>query len=209
MFGCLLVFLIQWMFLGDLRSAIIVGVNIPFALFFSIIILVLRGEDANLLSVGAVDFGIIVDSAVILVENVFRNFQAQPEERQRWCWRTWRKALGGDPTRRRASDARHGWTDRLRLILISAHAGRQGDLLLHRDHRRRLHAAVHHAGRRGPDLRPDGAHLWLCAGRRADRHLHRHAGADVLPAARGCQRSRDDRGAAVAAPSIRRCCAGR
>ncbi|MGO8911961.1 MAG: efflux RND transporter permease subunit, partial [Bradyrhizobium sp.] len=59
-FGCVLVFLIQWMFLGDLRSAIIVGVNIPFALFFAVIILVLMGEDANLLSVGAVDFGIIV-----------------------------------------------------------------------------------------------------------------------------------------------------
>ena len=60
-FGCLLVFLVQWLFLGNLRSAVIVGVNIPFALFFSIIILVMRGEDANLLSVGAVDFGIIVD----------------------------------------------------------------------------------------------------------------------------------------------------
>ena len=60
-FGCLLVFFVQWLFLGNLRSAIIVGVNIPFALFFSIIILVLRGEDANLLSVGAVDFGIIVE----------------------------------------------------------------------------------------------------------------------------------------------------
>ena len=53
-FGCLLIFCIQWIFLGDLRSAIIVGANIPFALFFSIIILVLRGQDANLLSVGAV-----------------------------------------------------------------------------------------------------------------------------------------------------------
>ncbi|MDO7161143.1 efflux RND transporter permease subunit, partial [Acinetobacter baumannii] len=53
-FGFLLVFFIQWIFLGDLRSAIIVGVNIPFALFFSIIILVLAGESANLLSVGAV-----------------------------------------------------------------------------------------------------------------------------------------------------------
>jgi cobalt-zinc-cadmium resistance protein CzcA len=41
-FGCLLVFLIQWVFLGDLRSAVIVGANIPFALFFAIIILVLR-----------------------------------------------------------------------------------------------------------------------------------------------------------------------
>ena len=51
-FGCVLVFLIQWIFLGDLRSAIVVGINIPFALFFAIILLVLRGEDANLLSVG-------------------------------------------------------------------------------------------------------------------------------------------------------------
>ena len=43
--------------------------------------LVLRGEDANLLSIGAVDFGIIVDSAVILVENVFRNFQLSGNDR--------------------------------------------------------------------------------------------------------------------------------
>ena len=74
-FGCVLVFLIQWIFLGNLRSAIIVGLNIPFALFFATILLVIQGESANLLSVGAVDFGIIVDSAVILVENIFRNFQ--------------------------------------------------------------------------------------------------------------------------------------
>ena len=60
-FGCLLVFFIQWIFLGNLRSAIIVGVNIPFALFFAVIMLVVTGEEANLLSVGAVDFGIIVD----------------------------------------------------------------------------------------------------------------------------------------------------
>ena len=93
-FGCLLVFFIQWIFLGDLRSAIIVGVNIPFALFFSIIILVLRGEDANLLSVGAVDFGIIVDSAVILVENIFRNFQARPQDREQLLQRSCRRTVG-------------------------------------------------------------------------------------------------------------------
>src|SRR6202040_105179 len=81
-FGCVLVFLIQWIFLGDLRSAIIVGVNIPFALFFAIILLVLQGEDANLLSVGAVDFGIIVGSAVIVVENIFRNFQLKSHDRR-------------------------------------------------------------------------------------------------------------------------------
>ena len=81
-FGCLLVFLIQWIFLGDLRSAIIVSANIPFALFFAIILLVLQGEDANLLSLGAVDFGIIVDSAVIMMENIYRNFQSNTQHRQ-------------------------------------------------------------------------------------------------------------------------------
>jgi heavy metal efflux system protein len=115
-FGCLLVFFIQWIFLGNLRSAIIVGINIPFALFFSIIILVLRGEDANLLSVGAVDFGIIVDSAVILVENIFRNFQAPPAERQRLLEQLGEGHFGADPTR----GADSSWTDRLRIIFASA-----------------------------------------------------------------------------------------
>jgi len=81
-FGCVLVFLIQWIFLGNLRSAVIVGINIPFALLFATILLVIFGESANLLSVGAVDFGIIVDSAVILVENVFRNFQRNAQEKR-------------------------------------------------------------------------------------------------------------------------------
>ena len=70
--GILLIVLLQWIFLGDLRSALIVGATIPFALFFAVIILVLRGESANLLSVGAIDFGLIVDATVILVEAIFR-----------------------------------------------------------------------------------------------------------------------------------------
>jgi len=71
--GIVLVCFVQWIFLGDLRSAIIVAATIPFALFFAIGILVLRGESANLLSVGAIDFGLIVDATVIMVENVFRH----------------------------------------------------------------------------------------------------------------------------------------
>ncbi|MFB9264827.1 efflux RND transporter permease subunit [Bradyrhizobium erythrophlei] len=70
--GILLIVLLQWIFLGDLRSAVIVGATIPFALFFAVIILVLRGESANLLSVGAIDFGLIVDATVIMVEAIFR-----------------------------------------------------------------------------------------------------------------------------------------
>ncbi len=118
LFGCVLVFLIQWIFLGNLRSAIIVGVNIPFALFFSIIILVLRSEDANLLSIGAVDFGIIVDSAVILVENIYRNFQARPEDRQRLLQQLGEGQFGPDPTR--GTDSRTTWSERLRVIFTSA-----------------------------------------------------------------------------------------
>ncbi|MGC2153012.1 MAG: efflux RND transporter permease subunit, partial [Terriglobales bacterium] len=121
-FGCLLVFLIQWIFLGDLRSALIVGLNIPFALFFATILLVIMGESANLLSVGAVDFGIIVDSAVILVENIFRNFQRNPEERNVLLQRLTKGYWGSDPTSivDHEAGAAYTWTERLRLILISA-----------------------------------------------------------------------------------------
>jgi cobalt-zinc-cadmium resistance protein CzcA len=120
-FGCLLVFLIQWVFLGDLRSAIIVGANIPFALFFAIIILVLRGEDANLLSLGAVDFGIIVDSAVIMMENIYRNFQSTPQHRQALLQHLAEGYWGEDPTSAHGpTTASQRWTERLRIIFASA-----------------------------------------------------------------------------------------
>lgn len=118
-FGCLLVFLIQWIFLGNLRSALIVGLNIPFALLFAVILLVLRGESANLLSLGAVDFGIIIESAVILVENVFANLQAPAEQRQSLLQRLAAGEWGPDPTRP-MDGAPKSWNDRLRLILVSA-----------------------------------------------------------------------------------------
>ncbi|WP_428676400.1 efflux RND transporter permease subunit [Reyranella sp.] len=71
--GVGLIFLIQWLFLGDLRSALIVSATIPFALLFAVVIIVVNGESANLLSMGAIDFGIIVDATVIMVENIFRH----------------------------------------------------------------------------------------------------------------------------------------
>jgi len=71
--GVCLIFLIQWLFLGDLRSALIVSATIPFALLFAVAIIVINGESANLLSMGAIDFGIIVDATVIMVENIFRH----------------------------------------------------------------------------------------------------------------------------------------
>ncbi|MGO3929783.1 CusA/CzcA family heavy metal efflux RND transporter [Rhodopseudomonas pseudopalustris] len=77
--GILLIVVLQWVFLGNLRSALIVGSTIPFALFFAVIILVLREESANLLSVGAIDFGLIVDATVIMVEAIFRRLSLTGE----------------------------------------------------------------------------------------------------------------------------------
>src|SRR5215207_10041074 len=72
LFGVALIFLIQWVFLGNLRCAIIVAATIPVALFLAVMITVMRGESANLLSVGAIDLGNNVDATVIMVENIFR-----------------------------------------------------------------------------------------------------------------------------------------
>jgi heavy metal efflux system protein len=120
-FGCVLVFLIQWVFLGDLRSAVIVSANIPFALFFAIIILVLQGEDANLLSLGAVDFGIIVDSAVIMMENIYRNFQSTPQHRQTLLHHLAEGYWGPDPTSvTGTTTTSQRWSERLRMIFVSA-----------------------------------------------------------------------------------------
>src|SRR5437588_8023621 len=70
--GALLVSLVLWLFLGNIRAAFIVAVTIPLALLATFLGLTWIGIPANLLSLGAMDFGIIVDGAVIVVENVFR-----------------------------------------------------------------------------------------------------------------------------------------
>lgn len=70
--GVTLIFVLQWLFLGNLRSALIVALTIPFALSVAIIILILQGESANLLSLGALDFGLVVDASVIMVEAIYR-----------------------------------------------------------------------------------------------------------------------------------------
>src|SRR4030081_2787671 len=71
--GVLLVSVVLWMFLGNLRAAAIVALTIPLALMATFLGLRFIGIPANLLSLGAMDFGIIVDGAVIVVENVFRH----------------------------------------------------------------------------------------------------------------------------------------
>jgi cobalt-zinc-cadmium resistance protein CzcA len=74
--GMTFVTIVLLMFLSNVRSALIVAINVPLALLFAFGILFLRGKSANLLSIGAVDFGIIVDSSVIMVENIYRHISA-------------------------------------------------------------------------------------------------------------------------------------
>jgi cobalt-zinc-cadmium resistance protein CzcA len=75
--GMLLVLVILGLLLFSLRTALIVAVTIPFALLFSFICLDWRHIPANLLSIGAIDFGIIVDGSVVMVENIFRELAAR------------------------------------------------------------------------------------------------------------------------------------
>lgn len=74
--GMVLVSLVLLVFLNHLRSALIVAINIPLSLLFAFAVLYFRGQSANLLSLGAVDFGIIVDSSVIMVECIYRHLSS-------------------------------------------------------------------------------------------------------------------------------------
>ncbi|HEX3745027.1 MAG TPA: CusA/CzcA family heavy metal efflux RND transporter [Bryobacteraceae bacterium] len=78
--GMLLVLVILGLFLFSVRTALIVAVTIPFALLFSFICLDWRHIPANLLSIGAIDFGIIVDGSVVMVENIFRELAGHAGE---------------------------------------------------------------------------------------------------------------------------------
>ncbi|SDB11856.1 efflux RND transporter permease subunit [Belnapia rosea] len=71
--GVALILLIQWLFLGDFRGALVVAATVPFAFLFAILLMMARGESANLLSLGALDFGLLVDATVIMVENIYRH----------------------------------------------------------------------------------------------------------------------------------------
>ena len=79
--GMLLVLVILGLFLFSVRTALIVAVTIPFSLLFAFICLDWAHIPAYLLSIGAIDFGIIVDGAVVMVENIFRELAARHGER--------------------------------------------------------------------------------------------------------------------------------
>ena len=78
--GILLVVIILLLFLGNIRGAIIVALTIPFSLLFAATCLKLKGIPANLLSLGALDFGMVVDGAVVMVENIVRHLNRNSED---------------------------------------------------------------------------------------------------------------------------------
>src|ERR1700723_1731335 len=106
--GIVLIFLLQWAFLGNIRSAVIVAMTIPFALSFAIGLMVLRGESANLLSVGAIDFGLVVDATVIMVENIYRHLAQETAH------------LGQGPSTLHRIRVRSGFRGRTATISVAA-----------------------------------------------------------------------------------------
>ena len=145
--GMLLVSIVLVLFLGNTRGALITAVNIPLALLVAFCGMVATGTPANLISLGAVDFGIVVDSTVIMVENIFRH-------------------LGS-----------HGTGSMKERILVGRGRGRQAAGLLEAHHRRGVPAALHDDRRLGRHLRADGPHLRLRHRRRSRPRAHADAGA--------------------------------
>ena len=139
--GIALVFLMLILFLGSPRSAFVVAVSIPLALVSVFSLLNLTHVSANLLSLGAIDFGILVDGAIVVTEAVLRRREAMPNEELSES-----EAQGGDA------------------------AGDAADLLRQPHHHHGLSAAVLLRARRGEAVHAHGLHHGLCAVRRpADR----------------------------------------
>ena len=152
--GMGLVIIILFVFLGDLTSAGIVALMIPLAILFSVSVLYIQGKSANLLSIGAVDFGIIVDSSVIIVENIYRHITAP----------------------RRRPDASADRPDHRGVA-----RDRAGAVLLDPDHRLRVHPAVLDDGPGRGAVRTDGQHLRIRHLRRPDPGRDADPGALLVP----------------------------
>ncbi len=144
--GMALVVAVLFVFLGDLASAGIVAIMIPLALLFSVSVLYFRHESANLLSIGAVDFGIIVDSSVIIVENIYRHITAHGADQNR-------------PLIDRIIDASN---EIERALFLDGH------------HRLCVHPLVLDDRTGRGSLRPHGQHLCVCNSGRFAWHLLWH-----------------------------------
>ena len=150
--GMLLVVVVLIFFLYDFRAGLIVAVTIPLALLFAFICLDLQHASANLLSIGAIDFGILVDGAVVMVENIFRQLAERDE-----------------PAGQRLRDHPRG-----------GRGGRPAAVLRGRGDRRQLPADLRAVRTLRQAVQADGGHHDLRADRLADRHADAAAGAVLL-----------------------------
>ena len=142
--GMALVLIVLIFFLVSVRAAIIVALTIPLSLLFSFIFLHARGIPANLLSIGAIDFGIIIDGTVVMMENIYRELAA-----------------------------RHGQEYKLHEVIIAAaHDVGPAHFLFHRRHPRRLHSHLRAQRPIGQALSPHGGNDVVGAARLADLHPH-------------------------------------
>ncbi len=174
--GMLLVVVILIFFLYDVRAGLIVAVTIPLALLFAFICLDLQGASANLLSIGAIDFGILVDAAVVMVENIFR----QIAERK------------GTPLN-------------VREIIRDAAAEVDRPLVLcGRGDRGQLPADLRAVRCFGNAVQADGGHDDLRADRLADRHADLAAGAVCMAHAQGRARTAQSSSSKRSSRSTRR-----
>ena len=158
--GILLVVLVLFFFLGNLRSALIVALTIPFSLFFASILLDLRHIPANLLSLGALDFGMIVEGAAVMVENIQRRLEG------------WKEG--------------HASVDE--IIRSAAHEVQRPGVLRHRHHHHHLPADLHFAAGGGSPLQAHGLDGDVrVAGRLAVFHHHcARSGQLYFPQRRAC-----------------------
>jgi cobalt-zinc-cadmium resistance protein CzcA len=83
MAGLILVTLLLLVFLGDVPLSLVTALTIPFAVLFAFGMMTLTGRSANLISIGAIDFGIIVDSAIVILENIYRRMHEATDEQHR------------------------------------------------------------------------------------------------------------------------------
>ncbi len=156
--GITLVAIILFLFLGNARGALIVALTIPFSLLFASICLDLRKIPANLLSLGALDFGMVVDGAVVMVENIVRHMSRRELRRP---------AGAGTDSRSR---------------IRSPAAG----VLRDRHHHHRVSSHLHAAERGGPAVQAHGLDGGVCTDGRADFFHGAGARAGQLSVSRRC-----------------------
>ena len=138
--GMALVLIVLMAFLVSVRAAVIVALTIPLSLLFSFIFLHARGIPANLLSIGAIDFGILIDGTLVMVENIFRELGARE---------------GQD-------------YDLQEVIMDGGKRRRSPDLLFRRGHHCRLSADLRAQRTFGKAIQAHGRHGGNRTGRRAD-----------------------------------------